>query len=333
MTPQPALDPRLFADYLAGTCTPMECAEVERWAAVDPARVQLLSDLRAMWRQVPHRTRPSVDLDTFIRRVEARIAAETAEQQERHRVPSPRRLWLATAGLAFGAIALTIGLGVTHAHLSSHAGAVATYVTANGERAKIRLTDGTVVSLDVASRLEVPADYPAGNRTVRLTGAALFAVSHNVGTPFTVLAGSTTTRVLGTSFLVRHYATDTVTTVAVHDGKVAVHAATTPSTVVTAARQAEIFTSGAVHLLPVDPAQFAFVTGMLKFDRVPLPAAIPELNRWYDVDIQLGAPTLATQRVTAEFAAGSAADLSDILSLMFDVRVVRQGRVLTLYPR
>ncbi|HXC24982.1 MAG TPA: FecR domain-containing protein, partial [Gemmatimonadaceae bacterium] len=66
---------------------------------------------------------------------------------------------------------------------------------------------------------------------------------------------------------------------------------------------------------------------------LPLPAAIVELDRWFDADIRLGDPMLEKQRIKGEFAAGSLADLSAILELTYNVRVVRDGRVLTLYPR
>jgi ferric-dicitrate binding protein FerR (iron transport regulator) len=99
---------------------------------------------------------------------------------------------------------------------------VATYATANGERGAVTLTDGSTVILNAASRLDVPANYSSGNRTVRLIGEGLFTVSSHAGHPFTVISGLTKTRVLGTSFVVRHYGTDTTVMVAVRTGKVSV---------------------------------------------------------------------------------------------------------------
>ncbi|HXC26016.1 MAG TPA: FecR domain-containing protein [Gemmatimonadaceae bacterium] len=248
--------------------------------------------------------------------------------------PLRQRVWYVVAGCALTVLGVVVGWsGRARTFSGRESSSVLAYTTTNGERANITLMDSTTVVLDVASRLEVPADYPAGNHTLRLTGEALFTVIHHEGTPFTVLTGLARTQVLGTSFIVRHYASDTTTMVAVRDGKVTVRSTRTPSTVVTAAQQAEIAQTGQIQTRSADLAQFAFATGLLKLDRVPLPAAIPELNRWYDVDIRLGAPSLASERVTGEFAVGSLADLSDILSLMFNVRVVRDGRVLTLYPR
>ena len=182
--------------------------------------------------------------------------------------------------------------------------------------------------LNVASRLEVPADYIAGDYTVHLTGEALFTVSHHEGAPFTVVAGKTAARVLGTSFTVRHYLTDTTAIVAVNEGKVAVGA-----TIVTARRLVEVGPTGVLLRRPADPSLFSFTTGVLTIEDMPLSSAIVELSRWYDADIRLGAPALVTQRIRGQFAAGSLADLTSILELTFDVRVVRDGRVLTLYPK
>ena len=202
------------------------------------------------------------------------------------------------------------------------------YATGNGERANITLPDGSIVVLNVASRLAVPADYAAGNHVVHLIGEALFTVSRHEKTPFTVLAGSTAARVLGTSFVVRSYSADTSTIVAVRDGKVAVGTA-----VVTANRLLEVAGNGLPRVRQSDASPFTFATGTLTLTSMPLTAGIVELNRWYDTDIRLGDSALASRRIEGEFAAGSLSDLAAILELTFNVHVVRDGRVLTLFPR
>jgi ferric-dicitrate binding protein FerR (iron transport regulator) len=202
------------------------------------------------------------------------------------------------------------------------------YITAKGERAKVTLPDGSHVLLNVASRLEVPLNFSSGNRTVRLTGEAFFDIASHTGSPFTVMTGTTATRVLGTSFVVRHYTTDTATTVAVRTGKVSVR-----SVIVTAAQEAQVGQDNIVHVHPANSAQFGFVNGALVFNSVPLSTAIIELDRWYNADIRLADPAMATLRMTGECPIGSLTDLSNLLSLTFDARVVRDGKVLTLYPK
>jgi ferric-dicitrate binding protein FerR (iron transport regulator) len=184
------------------------------------------------------------------------------------------------------------------------------------------------VTLNVGSALHVPANFSQGNRTLRLSGEALLTVAHADGTPFTVMAGNTTARVLGTTFVVRRYASDTATLVAVRDGKVAVR-----SNVVTAQQQANVFADGRVRVMPVDSTAFEFASGVLTLGWMPLQDAIVELDRWYDVDIVLADPSLATRPIKASFASGAASDLASILSLMLHARVEHQGRRLTVYPQ
>ena len=142
------------------------------------------------------------------------------------------------------------------------------------------------------------------------------------------MSGGTTARVLGTSFVVRHYATDTTTVVAVQEGKVAVE-----GTVVPPRRLVEVDRHRMLQLEPADASRFTFATGVLTLAYMPLARAIPELDRWYNVDIQLDDPALGTQGIGGKFVAGSVADLAGVLELTFNVRVVRDGRTLTLNPR
>ncbi len=202
------------------------------------------------------------------------------------------------------------------------------YTTGNGERSTITLPDGSTVILSVASQLEVPSDYDRGNRVLRLTGEALFTVAHKHGAPFSVLAGTSVTRVLGTSFVVRHYPSDTAARVTVRDGKISVQ-----SSVLMAGQQVTVGRMGVSPVRLVDVTQLPIVSGMLTFDDVPLVAAIPELNRWYNVEIKLADSALEQRRILGDFPPGSQTDLADILATAFRVQVVREGRTLTLSTR
>ena len=327
------LEWRLVDGYLAGELTGDDAAYVDRWLDAHPAQRMELEQIRHRI-TVPHRA-PQIDSTAMMARLWHRLQEPRAAARAQRGVLYPeqgvsrsRTLWVALAGMAVAAAALILWTG-RGAYSRSHAAtSVATYVTGRGERANITLYDGTTVALNVASRLEVPADYPAGNHTLHLSGEALFSVLHHAGRPVTVIAGGAAARVLGTSFVVRHYAADTTTVVAVRDGKVAVR-----SSVLTASQQAVIGEGGAVRVQRADPSLFGFATGVLTFNGMPVPEAILELDRWYDADIRLGDSSLATRRVAGEYAAGSLADLTAYLEMMFNVRVVRHGRVLTLYQR
>lgn len=329
-----APDQDVLDRYLAGECSEPERARLATWLQRNP---HCAAQLRAMERVAHWHAADVTQVD--VEQLRARFWAEvhTAEERagdtrvKRARPPmtglgwwSAHRTWYVAASLVACAIVLTFGWS----RLGRRKAAVppAIYATANGQRANITLSDGTTIALNVASRLAVAADYAAGNHTVYLaSGAALFTVLHHDNKPFTVVAAGTVTRVLGTSFAVRRYDTDTATIVVVRDGKVAVG-----TTVVPAARMVTVGPHGTSTVRPADPAQFEFAAGVLTLPRTRLADAIPELDRWYNADIRLGDPALASRIIEGDFAAGSLSDLTEVFRLTFDVRVVRDGRVLTL---
>lgn len=334
--------PDTLERYLAGELDRPAAGRVERWLAMHPEADTVI---RAFVAEVTDADVAVPDRHVAVQQLRERIGEVSGQSIEvpsakgssgaRRRVPGGRLAaggiwrsgWYAVAGVLLG-VALMLGWNVTHHAARRSSASSLTYATANGERATITLPDGGTVLLNVASRLRVPVDYAAGDRTLSLEGEALFTVAHHDGAPFTVSAGGATARVLGTSFVVRRYATDTTTMVAVRDGKVAVR-----SLVLTAGRQVEIRQKGLARVGGTDVSLFSFASGVLSLGGVPLPQAIPDLDRWYGVDIRLGDSTLATRRIKGELTAGSLTDLTALLELTFGVSVVRDGRVLTLYPR
>lgn len=79
------------------------------------------------------------------------------------------------------------------------------FSTPSGQRAKIRLHDGTVVWLNARSSLRYPNRFLGDERKVELDGEAFFEVAHNEKSPFVVSTGKADIKVLGTKFNVFAY--------------------------------------------------------------------------------------------------------------------------------
>jgi transmembrane sensor len=69
-------------------------------------------------------------------------------------------------------------------------------------RMKVKLPDGSVVTLGGKSRVKYPASLAGNTRDVILDGEAFFEVTRNLKKPFIVYTGNVQTQVLGTSFKV-----------------------------------------------------------------------------------------------------------------------------------
>ncbi len=338
-----------LADYLAGASDEAETTRIERWKEESPERDRFLTMLAESRIDYSAATAETIaDLPAQLQMLSESLgeSIRTAKEQE-HTIAMGQRTrrrsdligrahipWIRRP-MAMVALGATLALLIMAAWSvpriyrdTTSLGSASIYTTNNGERASVTLADGSTIMLNVGSQVEVPIDYAIGSRTVTLKGQAYFTVASNNRLPFIVLAGSSTTRVLGTRFVVRNYDADSAVTVFVEDGKVAVG-----DTVVTPNKQVSVTASGISPVRTADGSLSSFVKGVLTLTKVPLPAAIPDLNRWYNVDIRLGDASLETREVDGGFVLGSAVELQSILELMYDVKVVRNNRMLILFPR
>jgi transmembrane sensor len=73
-----------------------------------------------------------------------------------------------------------------------------------GHITKSILSDGTIIWLKGNSKLNYPVKFKGSLRNVDLEGEALFEVAKDAAHPFIIHCGGLTTRVLGTSFNIKH---------------------------------------------------------------------------------------------------------------------------------
>lgn len=90
---------------------------------------------------------------------------------------------------------------------------------------RILLPDGSNVTLEPQSSIKFSPDFNKPvTREIYLDGEGFFEVAHNPQRPFLVHANKITTKVLGTSFIVKAFPKDKSVTVVVKTGKVSVYA-------------------------------------------------------------------------------------------------------------
>ncbi len=338
-----------LSDYFARELTPEQSGDVENWINSDPLRKRLVNDLKISRSLLTTQawSHNISGLEYRVKEVSARFAESRVNDrnhpstkqsgvQGNRVVPSGygtgkiswvNRASYAMGTLVFGAVLFLFGSQVFNGD-SDKSGMdnSSIYVTGNGEASTVKLPDGSVILLNVSSRLTVPNGFGKDNRTVYLEGHAHFTVSPKTNSSFTVVSGPSVTRVLGTSFAVRYYEDDSAATVSVQDGKVNVGG------VVLSEQQAvSVSQQNKASVIPFSDRDLAFVNGLLRFEDVELKAAIPELNRWYNADIQIEDPSILGRKIWGTFERGSITDLVAILGYTLDLRVEREGRILKLY--
>lgn len=229
------------------------------------------------------------------------------------------------------AIAASVVLGVA-ALLWYQAQSAGRYVTGVGEQRTARLDDGSTIVLNTGTELRV--ELAEQQREVRLLkGEALFNVASDPARPFRVLSDRTVAQAIGTSFVVRRKAEQTIVTVI--EGQVAVASGSNHNQQLAAGVLARV-ANDVIETAPVaNPvAVTAWRSGRLIFDGETLAEAVAEFNRYNDVQIVVDDPQLAAERVSGVFDAHQPQSLVLFLERSGAIEpTVADGGRIVLVPR
>lgn len=176
------------------------------------------------------------------------------------------------------------------------------YETEVGAQQIVRLSDGSILRLNTASRVEVRfAEHE--RRLVLQRGEAFFEVAHDAARPFVVVAGDTQVRALGTKFDVRRL--DGATQVTLAEGRVEVARPGRKETWTLAPNQRITLNGAPPAPHPADAVTAtSWTTGRLRFSGTPLAEAVAEVNRYTHTKITLDAGPVAGERVSGVFDTG-----------------------------
>ncbi len=350
----------LLVRHFAGTSSREDDAVLAAWVEARPERAEELDALRCLWDQsadtsaLPAAYRARWDHAAMWRDLTSRLEqpvgqrpssvlslANVGATQSRARV----RLVHATLAAGLAVVAVT-GVAVARWGGAASDAGLRTYATGPGRRETVTLADGTQLTLAPGSRLQVAAAYGRGHRDVLLEGEGYFVVTHDPAHPFTVRARNVVARDVGTRFAVRAYAEDAAVSVGVVDGQVAVWSpsaditASGPRTrpvappVLVAGDLARVDSAGRDSIAHgVDTVAYVgWTVGRLAFTHARLATIVPDLERWYNLDVRLADPALGARRVTSRFDHEPVDQVLTALALAVDARVERRGRVATFYP-
>lgn len=279
-------------------------------------------------KQVDIAERLGVSIDTVKRDIaQATRCIEGALHAWRH-TPKTSSLGVSAAGRtgrrkSLAALLGVFAVGVSGTALWQHLQREAlryqtTLATLRGRLLQRRLPDGSEVTLDAQSRLEV--DYSAARRFTRLyEGAAFFSVQRDEARPFVVQARGVEVTVLGTRFGVEIDGGRGVV-VQVESGRVRVDAE---------GRHAELGAGQSLRIVDGErvltsvahPA--AWRQGELLFDAVPLAEAVGRMARYTQTELRV-APSAARLPISGKVRVAEAQSWLASLPSVLPVRVDRR---------
>ncbi len=203
----------------------------------NPSKQELIAEARRLVLQVHEHEGTSSSLNIQPKNVWNRIEAALEEEPKEERstpwyqiIPFSFVKWAAV-------IALLIGFGwwmrqpknsyekITYEELISSVedkNSLVERVNTSTTPLRIRLEDGSIITLEKNSKLSYPTHFAADKREVFLSGNAFFNVHKNPKKPFYVYANEVVTKVLGTSFRIQAFENEKQVLVNVKTGRVAV---------------------------------------------------------------------------------------------------------------
>jgi transmembrane sensor len=273
-------------------------SELKAWLAADPRRHGALLQAQAAWMTLdPH------------------LAGALAPDSPR-RTMTRRSLMIGGGGL------LAASLAAGFAWLSSGD----TYRTMIGEIRRVPLADGSTVTINTASEIEVT--LARDRREIRLaSGEAWFQVAKDPRRPFVVQTGVVLVRAVGTAFSVRRLAEGA--NLLVSEGIVEAWAtdAEGHKVRVSAGQRAFIGDNGQIRLEPTSRAAIAralaWRTGSIALSGMTLGDAVADFNRYNRRKLMLADPHLASERFDGVFRADDPAGFAAAIGASLHVPIDR----------
>jgi transmembrane sensor len=317
-----------FAD---AALPPAERRALAEWIDRDPANAAALEEAVAIW-QAADAANATPEMIRF--RAEAVSALRDANARRWRRRPT-FGAWSWHAAVAACLTLIVAGL----LFINNRAG---TYATDIGERRIVRLEDGTRLTLDAASKVEVRME-PDRRRLRLIAGRAKFDVARDPLRPFSVRAGGRVAVATGTSFSVELLPGQM--RVVLYEGTVEVldsdaggavqrphPGVSAPATTLTPGKELIASTVDARHrIVDADTERsLAWESGSLSFDREPLALAAERVNRNAATRLVVADPAIRSYRVSGVFAAGDVDAFVEGVSALYPVAATEHDGAIIL---
>ena len=213
------------------------------------------------------------------------------------------------------------------------------YVASLGEQKEVTLPDGSIITLNTKSKIDV--SYTKTKRSINLVyGEALFDVAKDADRPFVVQTDQGAVRAVGTVFSVR-LVNDEVA-VLVEEGIVELMARPAASETSSASESEDMVVLA--RLAMGEQANFdgirkniksvelkdvtnrhAWKKGMLVFEGKSLSSVVEEVTRYTDMKIIISDPTMQDLQIGGAFKAGETDAFLDAMTLGFGLDVERMS--------
>lgn len=201
--------------------------------------------------------------------------------------------------------------------------AMQTITVPAGQRVNLDLSDGTNVWLNAGTKMQYPISFMKDKREVILDGEAYFEVVHNAKSPFIVRTHAMDVEVLGTKFNVEAYSKRNIFEASLMQGRVKVKSPNNEKmAVVLLPHYKTTLIDRRLVVSKIDDYNvYRWKEGLYCFKNKPFARIMEDLEKYYDLKIQLDKKSIANVILTGKFR------ISD--GLDYALRVLRKDVAFT----
>lgn len=236
-------------------------------------------------------------------------------------------------------LVLSVGLGwwMFHSEVPETPVSELTKTTLRGQKATIKLPDGSEVKLNAESSITYLESFAASNtRSVELKGEAFFDVVENKRKPFIVKTDQVDMTVLGTTFNVNAYSEKPAIQITLETGKIKVE--TNQATGIS--RSVEINPGQQIrfvratremHKSNVELKDYlSWKEGTIILDAHTIEETARILERWYNVSFEFQEADLKYCRISGEFKSDNLKNILSNIEFLTNLDFVLEGRKVTV---
>lgn len=316
----------LLVKYLLGEATPEEQATVQAWIAASEENERQYLQAKKLWEESRHLAAArAVDVDAAWGRMHGRLHQKAATPV----VPIKKTRGMAWMRIAALFIVLAGGLWWILGNQQEGAEPVRSLaLQTTTQPLTDTLPDGSMVTLNKASRITYPSQFDGNTRAIALQGEAFFDVAPNKDQPFIITVNDVTVRVVGTSFNIRSEGGKTEVIVETGVVQVMHHnqvVALQPKEKIVVQPQDSVLQKETVD----DQLHNYYRTKEFVCDNTPLWKLVEVLNEAYGSNIVIGRNSLRNLPLNTTFYNESLDNILTVISETFDIEVVRkEGQII-----
>jgi len=331
----------LITGYFAQGLDNSELAELHVWLTSADENKNYFMHMQEVWfsaigAKEEFRFDKEKAFQRFLSRIEV-YSEDTKDDQDGKRI-----FWMGARRIAAAVALLIVFAGSGYWFGNNHINKQITDVTVEaplGSKTKIYLPDGTLVWLNAGSIISYSQGFGFKDRNVALQGEGYFEVTKNKALPFEVKTSDMKVLVLGTKFNFRNYNDEIEARVTLLEGKVSANSGLNYSEEHFLTPNQQIILdkkTGSVSISNVN-AKFAqlWTKGLIFFDEEKLPDIAKELERSYNVKINIADDSLREYRFYGNFTRNEQTiqEVLDVLVSTHRLNYKMSGKVITLSLR